>query len=529
MLSAEAHGTEQAVADTLLRGLSGNLAPAACLLELEARVCCLFKQFKGNTGFTIPVAILEAIAALADAQPSLKAEALSSLLLLSLCSTASWNTLLSANAFDIYPELSDLLLQSLAGTSQFFRRTEPELQGEITSALLSLCDVDKWERNGRIQCMLLTPVSVAIKRLRSASMKQEDSDGNAALFHCAISKLPVAAFEPLPSEELAFVLDFLLMRGYDVQFLKRPAQLAHIRGKTVVSAIAEVSHKHPTSAVTDWLSEAAMMHCHSCLDQEEESIAETQVAQEAFSCVSVLLTTGGDRDVLNAANGWLAERRSLHVASAYLAAPSLLYKIVEKNADVRNAVLHLPPCLRSSVDVAIDKALAQLLATVPDVDGLMPTHEEDGQVSFERTLKKTALMHPYLLGRRFDCLAGVCGTILHGLSNRENRYAPASLRALEVVFEVVVMLPAVCLQVGVADEMCGDVLDFIVEEKRLQNGVPEMLSGLTIPMFKTLALLPKEIWKGGFQDIVHTIIKAKGTAKGILEAAETLITVMDET
>lgn len=242
---------------------------------------------------------------------------------------------------------------------------------------------------------------------------------------------------------------------------------------------------------------------------------------EAFERVKRMCAGRNDKDVHKLFAGWIRDGRVHMACAAYLAAPNVLGSVVMKRGELCEGVGALGLHVWSEIDGVIDAELRRLLCGVRELARVLGGRWEDGSREALLGLKRVALVHPFIMARRIPCLESVCRTVLHGLSEKDAKYRKGALRVLEVVVEVVRLLPRNCLREENVGNLCAEILRFLVEESRGENGVPEMFADLTIAVFK-LVNKAEGVRKGEVADMVEKIRRGRGTAKQITNAADNL-------
>lgn len=255
-----------------------------------------------------------------------------------------------------------------------------------------------------------------------------------------------------------------------------------------------------------------------------ERIALMDVAEpddevrKAFMMVKRIHGSGDDREVLKLFTSWLQDGHAQMACAAYLAAPSALSDAMKRRRKLCSVVGTLGLQIRSEVDEAIDTALSRLLNVVEEFARVLGRRYEDESREALLALKRIVLVHPFIMARRMECLQAVCRTVLYGLSEKEGKYGKGALRVMEIVVVVVGLLPGNCLREESVVGLCEEMLHFLVEENRGENGVPEMFADLTIAVFRLVAKIEKE----KVADLVEKVRRGRGTVKRITETADNL-------
>lgn len=522
----DAHIVEQALAYAFLRCLSGALDPRECMSELEMAATRLFQlsRVSNPNGLRPALAIFEALSSFVDRFPVLKKPALSFLLLLSLCSPCSWLALVKTVAFEKYPELSDIVAEILSQPNPYFRSMAPETSKEVLCTLSSFSDLDFWEERGRLFSLPVTPLSIVINRICSSPREEHT---RAITVQHILQNQPPSALESISSDNLPMLLKCLIRSRVDVPSVKRRVHVAQVADRTPMSNITRIVRADCSSFSSTWLFKTPMLVPCSPANNNENTLPDDSSVPNsctvASSLVTALVKDGNDGKVIEVARNFMLEEKFALVAEAYLAAPNVLHRLVEGCEDILTCFLSLPLSLRSPVDAAIDSGLAKLLSVIPELSTVLSTHTDDYGKSAERSLNKIALIYPFILGRRLPCFIAACDTVLHGLTHRDLKYHRNGLRVLEVIFAVIAKLPDKCLSKSGTEGVCLDALQFLLEENRIENGVPKLFSALAKPLFKTIALLPKGSLKTSLPDMLQKVIKGRGTCEDIREGAEHLL------
>lgn len=521
MVAREAHTTEQGLAEVLLRCLSGRLEPAECIRQLEVGASCLFVQSRVSCEIRPANAIFEGIISFIAKYPQLKLQSLSFLLLLSLCSASSWKALLQTAAFDKYSELSDLLAQSLLQKNPYFNSLKPGVSDAVLSALASYSDLDFWESEGRLYFIPSTPLSIAISSLCPSGNEEHMNAKAGQQIRDIVQRFPASALEPVPSDNLPLLVRCSLTSRLDIPNVKRRVHIAQLTTNPATTECKQIVQQYDKCVSSHWLlaNSTPKLPCPAVDDNSQ--------AQDSYLGITALLKDGKDREVLTVTKKWMAERKLVNVAAAYVAAPNVLHRLVE-GWDLCTYLATLPLSLRSPLDATIDKGLAGLASVIPELSKVLSTRTDDCARAAERSLRKIALIHPYIAGRRLVCFIAVCNTVLHGLTDRDVRYRRNGLHVLEVIFDIFAKLPEKCFSDSQTEAVCEDVLDFILEENRMENGVPKLFSSLAASLFKTIALLPKDRFKENLPGMLENIIKGRGTSDNIREGAENLLSSIRE-
>lgn len=525
---------EHSIADVLLQCLSHNLDPSDCAFHLERRSIDFFQHRSQVTNRAVSPVILEAIAAFAAAYSALKHRALSSLLVLSAASVASWDSVATSNIFELHSVLFELLARAIVGVNACFDYLAPDVSKAISSAFVKLSDFDTYESRGRLRRYPLTPAAVAIGGFfRKRTRENEFDSFPPELLSDVLRCLPLAALESIPDDDWANALDLALEFKVNVDFVQVRTLLGMSRDSPARGEILRVVRKHPESSIALEVGRAESVASPqvslTSIETIFSSLSEINTAEKAFRLIKRSYAEGDESIVQKAAAKWLSEGDMHLVAAAYLAAPNTLNRMVDNKNAVFTAMTELPPLLWSPLDEIVDHNLADLLSTIPEFARLLARRNSDNGKSAQLSLKRLALIHPFVVARRRRCLSSACRTVLHGLSNREERYERPSLRVLEVLFEVIGTLPVACIQTHEVKNLCVEALEFLLEENRVENGVPDMFSDLATAVFKSLSQFQGILQDSHVPDLIAKVGKGAGTSLRVKEAAESLLFVLRAT
>lgn len=528
---AQSFAIEHSIADVLLQCLSKNLNPNECAFHLERRSIDLFQHRPQATKGAISPVILEAITTFAAAYSALKPRALSSLLVLSASSVASWDFVATSKVFELHPDLYELLARSMAGANACFEYLAPEVSKAISVAFIELSDFDTHERRGRLRRYPLTPVAVAVGGFFRKRIGENEFDSfPPELLSDVLRSLPLQALEAIPDDDWAKALDLALESKVNVEFVQVRTLVGISRGSPARGEMLRIIRKHPESSIALEVggseSIASPQASLSSMEKIFSSLSEINTAEKAFRLTKRSCAEDDENIVQNAAAKWLSDGDMHLVAAAYVAAPNTLNRLVDNKNAVFTAMTELPPVLWSSIDEIVDDNLADLLSTISEFAHLLARRNCDNGKSAQLSLKRLALIHPFVVARRLGCLSSVCRTVLHGLTNREERYERPSLRILEVLFEVIGTLPVDCIQTRESENLCVEALEFLLEENRVENGVPDMFSDLATAVFKVLSPLQGILQDSRIPDLIAKVRKGAGTSMRIKEAAESLLPVL---
>lgn len=525
---ADSIAIEHSIADALLKSLSQGLDPNECAFHLERRAVDFFQNRLRAPNRAISPVILEAIATFATAHPNLKPRALSSLLVLAAASVASWNSVAASKIFELHPDLYELLSRSIAKVNPCLHYLAVEVISAISTAFVELSDFETYEKHDRLRKFPVTPASLAVKGCFGNLKDERKVDSSAAdLLTKVLCCLPLKALESIPDEDWARALDLALEANINEKYVSLRTLLGLSRDSPARAEMLRVVRKRPESSLAMDIGRndtvTSPQTSLASFDKIFSSLLEINTAEKAYQLVRRSCAEGDDRSMKTAASKWLSAGKLNLVAGAYLAAPAMLSSLVDNNNEVFAAMKELPGALWSPVDETMDNNLADLLSTVPELSRLLARRNGDNGKSAQLSLKRLALMHPFLVARRLECLSSACRTALHGLTNCEERYERPCLRVFEVVFEVICTLPVACLEAAEIESLSVETLEFLLEENRVENGVPDMFSDLATAIFKSLARLQGNLQGSRCHDLIAKVRQGANTSMRIKEAAETLL------
>lgn len=420
--------------------------------------------------------VFEALSTLASSNPLLRARVLTLILILAACSSQAWATVAYSRLFESFSESAYILMSLMAGEGHC-AVVDTSVLAQVAEELRTM---GRCKRTGFNETAVVKmPVNVVVEHVVSSiSNKEECYRQKLELLRSVVASISSECLGGVTDEEWRIVAPFLTQYG-DI-------------GEGVTERLALMS-------ATD-------------LDGE---------IGEAFGTAKRCHADGEHKEVLKLFTSWLHDGRAQMACAAYLAAPSILGGAVERHRELCSVVGTLGLRVWSEVDEAIDTALRKLLCGVDELARVLGRRCEDESREALLTLKRIVLVHPFIMARRTKCLQSICHTILYGLSEREGKYGEGALRVMEIVVGVVGVLPGDCLREESINGLCRDILQFLVEENRGENGVPEMFADLTIAVFKLVAKI-KSGRTREVVDLVEKVRRGRGTVKRIAEASDNL-------
>ncbi|CAN8073178.1 unnamed protein product [Agarophyton chilense] len=210
----------------------------------------------------------------------------------------------------------------------------------------------------------------------------------------------------------------------------------------------------------------------------------------------------------SAATIWLRRRQPELVAAAYIAAPNILRSTVEENPEVHSQIENLPKGLLSDLDIYIDERLASLLESIPEiaaVNGVKAVVNRDAE---SRQLRRTAILHPFLMLRRTEDFCAAGKVILFGLSSPSKIHSEEALDVLTLLLGIISELPyANSIFRAKMSTFMVKVFLFLVDEGRLTNGIPRQLEPVAILVLKNITICTNDDIERNVLRLVPTLIE----------------------
>ena len=518
---------EQAIASLLLNCLAQGLDPEECTFHLERNVVDFFQVRDRRPSHAISPVVLEAIATLATAHPASKPRTLSCLLVLGAASVSSWNSITTSKIFDMHPELFHLLSSSIAGSNPLFQFLSGETKQAISSAFIDLSKYSTHAEFGRLRTLPSTPVSLAI----SGFTRNVNSHNSVIILTDVLQCLPFDTLASIPDDNWVQILDVALEHNINTKWVKLRSMLGLSRDTAARAELLRIIRKHPESGISHRIGSCNSIALREITPLSIEnifsSLRDVDTIEKAYQLVKRNRLDGDEKSVKNAASIWMTEKNHHLVASAYIAAPSALINLASNSNDVFLALKDIPETFCSPIDEVIDGHLLDLLSTVPEFSRLLRRKRAQGEKSSLLRLKRIAMIHPYLFARRLPCLLSSGRTVLYGLSNPAERYEAACLGILEKVFETICSLPLMCVDATEVEKFIVETMEFVLEENRAVNGVPDMFLALVLATFKAVSFLAGMMKSTRVCDLIEKVILGQGTSEHIREAAKVCLKCTD--
>lgn len=516
---------EQAIASLLLNCLAQGLDPEECTFHLERNVVDFFQVRDRRPSHAISPVVLEAIATLATTHPASKPRTLSCLLVLGAASVSSWNSITTSKIFDMHPELFQLLSSFIAGSNPLFQFLSGEIKQTISSAFIDLSKYGTHAEFGRLKTLPSTPVSLAISEFA------RNVNSHNSVLTDVLQCLPFDTLESIPDDNWVQVLDLALEHNINTKWVKLRSMLGLSRNTAARAELLRIIRKHPESGISHhvgWCNLVALREfAPLSIEKIFSSLKDIDTIEKAYQLVKRNRLDGDEKSVKTAASIWMTEKNHHLVASAYIAAPSALINLASNSNDVFLALKDIPETFCSPIDVVMDGHLLDLLSTVPEFSRLLRRERAQGEKSSLLGLKRIAMIHPYLFARRLPCLLSSGRTVLYGLSNPAARYEEVCLCMLEIVLETICSLPLMCVDTTEVEKFIVETMEFVLEENRAVNGVPDMFLALVLVTFKAVSFLAGMMKSTRVCDLIKKVVLGQGTSERIREAAEVCLKCTD--
>lgn len=355
-----------------------------------------------------------------------------------------------------------------------------------------------------------SPVAVVIRYAKQISGGPHGEQRKKAIAR-ALRVVGVEGLGAVPDDDWVEAVRMLGSRGWAMPVVRERTDVVIGRGDGSI-AVAKMR------AVVQELGFAEIGHVAAMSEVEdgemEEGILEEGV-MAVFDRVRREVADGATGNIVTKVRKWVQEGELRNAAAAYLAAPQVVGRVVEKVKGMGEVVGGISWQLWSDVDDEIDRSLRDLVCGVEEIAVVLGRRCENRGDGSKMRLKRVALMHPWILRRRARSLEGVVKTVLHGLVDRMGRYERPGMKVLEVCVEVMGMIG------GVAEsDVGGEVLRFLMEEGRDVNGVPDMFGDLSVALFRLLAegSVGEET-----SDLIRLAINGKGTSDRIRQAGAEVV------
>eukprot|EP00177_Eucheuma_denticulatum_P006444 GFKZ01011749.1.p1 GENE.GFKZ01011749.1~~GFKZ01011749.1.p1 ORF type:complete len:512 (+),score=70.57 GFKZ01011749.1:235-1770(+) len=484
------------------------LTPPHPPFSILESLLCSFLLFHSRQLIPSPLPVLpiffEALFSLARIDALHRDRLLTMLLILASTSPQAWQLLHRADTFQAMPQLAQISLHLLIGE---WDCPNHNVRATVSDAMKKLCVLFSTEACASVEN---SPVAMV---LRYAKQISEGPDGERKREYIgrALDIVGVEGLGAVDDHEWVEVVQILGSRGWKMPVVRERTNVVIGRrdGSIVVARMRAVVQE-VESATVDHLGGMSLVEGGEVND---DLLGEDEIG--VFERVKRDVGDGATGSIVSMVRGWVEKGNLCNAAAAYLAAPRVLGRVVEKVDGMGEVVRGMSWQLWSVVDDEIDQSLRDLVCSIEEIAVVLGRLCEDNADRSKVRLKRVALIHPWILRRRVRSLEGVVTTVLHGLADGMEKYEAPGMKVLEVCLEVMGMIE------GVANsDVVGELLRFLIGEGRGANGVPDMFGDFSLALFRLLAREPsgKEA-----RASIRLVISGKGTSDRIRQAGSELL------
>lgn len=522
--------TELALADLLVRALTGALDPAVAVAQV-VRVTDAELRHTNQASLVPPPALLDGVVRVAQTWPVVREQALVALLGLCTGSPRAWHALVSSKALEMLPQLGRYVACALARSPDDpFARAGSVF---IASALVHLASLPLSSFTSARYSPPVTPTSVAVSSVIAS--------GTTDMIVPLITNAPSNGWDAVSDTQFTHFLEIACsVHGTGVLDLAAVLRRLQSGYSYVTPAAARFfnlcTNRPDGSQCVKTLSDRLGTEITAMAIAVEAPTAPIEPfdvpnMESAFALVKDLVhRLGRTANAITAMKMWLSSQAYELVAAGYIAAPKIMNRFVDGNTAVSKHVSKAPRWLVSSVDEAIDEALLQVLGGVPEMVQLFGTaiHGTGTAAGTTRAgelaLKRAVLTHTALVQRRLDCICATGDALLHGLTDDNARYEPAAISALAVLLSVLLSLRSADAEESEkALDFCLSCLDLLLAEGRDTNGIPNVFADLACATMRLLDLYKGHARVRALLSALRTVQHAKGTDTRVSAAIEQIV------
>lgn len=498
---------------TILLSIARHTTPPSHAIKLAYRhTASLFLQTHAQNTYVPQPSLLEGLLRISAIDTSLLYHALTCILVLSACSVRAWKITFDTDLVTKFPEIRHVVLAAISMEDKYgLQMANTSVREALSSALMNLSDVNCHAQSTWLATYPTTPLFISLPFCSAAVLKngqnQDASQGSGRyyedMFRGVLQRMSNVHWE-----------------GFDVETLE-VIQRAGMHLGVSGTEMAKVDRAIEVQGGM-WRIERR---------NAELKLEDVQTMEEAYWAVRRYVDSGREEQVVSAGKKWLKENSVEIFAGGYVGGPKVLQSVADSYAKekVWKAVVAVRCELRSEgVDEVIEEGLADLLYGIRELRGIVGRRDGEDYVQIpkkaEGKLKKVSLIYPHLIVRRRTWFCSTGMVILEGLEDEGQRYESGALKALEVIVSVFGVVTAV-LEGAEVDEFLMGCIEFVVGEKRLENGMPRMLWTLTVSLLKAIGKHRTKTGRARLMEVLDKLVlnTGKNDEGGIREGAEELM------